>query len=159
MWFQPIHYISLTNLSPQSAKLSAAFPKNLSQSLPLRPHNSTFFSATIIHPAVFPFNLLAWTNEPFWLPRISLQECTLVTKLEASVKVNRETIPGRSQVPNAGVWVCSHTCGGFPSHILAHRLPLACHGYTSRTWPARSNDGRRSPIGYRWSLTPRRRSP
>lgn len=49
--------------------------------------------------------------------------------------------------------------GRVPSHILVRRLPLACHGYTSRTWPARSNDGRRSPIGYRWSLTPRRRSP
>lgn len=54
---------------------------------------------------------------------------------------------------------CAGPGGRVPSRILVRRLPLACHGYTSRTWPARSNDGRRSPIGYRWSLTPRRRSP
>lgn len=54
---------------------------------------------------------------------------------------------------------CADLGGRVPSRILVRGLPLACHGYTSRTWPARSNDGRRSPIGYRWSLTPRRRSP
>lgn len=99
----------------------------------------------------------AVTSIPFLRSRTPL----LATKTQSFSLCHLQPGDHPGEISSA-IWsahVCSCRRGASPSQILARRLPLACHGYTSRTWPARSNDGRRSPIGYRWSLTPRRRSP
>lgn len=137
------------------------------QELPGHLH-SHFSTAHSVTPDLCPgtSHLSTTSNIPLWLRRAGLVlEAVSAIHDRCQTQVNKLSVYTiySQEHPSDDLRACGCGCAGLgvrvPSRILVRRLPLACHGYTSRTWPARSNDGRRSPIGYRWSLTPRRRSP
>lgn len=127
MWFQPIHCISLTNLSPQSAKLSAAFSKNLALCLH---HNHFPFVHIIPHSFLPPLFIQLSFHSISWPEQTSLSDCQGYPFRNAGWLQNSRRLSKSTGRPSQGDLKCLMQVCGCVLTRVGGSPPISLHtGY------------------------------